>query len=57
MVNVAFTVFRASARMRKSARSIMQNRGIMPFLLADILRLLLFPVPPALVLWLPGTMA
>jgi len=31
-------------------------RGIMPFLLADILRLLLFLAIPALVLWLPGTM-
>jgi tripartite ATP-independent transporter DctM subunit len=31
-------------------------RGIMPFLLADILRLLLFLILPALVLWLPSTM-
>jgi len=31
-------------------------RGIMPFLLADILRLLLFLAVPALILWLPGTM-
>ena len=31
-------------------------RGIMPFLAADILRLLLFLAIPALVLWLPGTM-
>jgi hypothetical protein len=42
--------------MRKSARSIMQNRSIMPFLLADILRPLWFLVLPALVLWLPSTM-
>ena len=31
-------------------------RGIMPFLAADILRLLLFLLLPALVIWLPGTM-
>ena len=31
-------------------------RGIMPFLIADILRLLLFLLLPVLVIWLPGTM-
>ena len=31
-------------------------RGIMPFLAADILRLLLFLLLPVLVIWLPGTM-
>jgi tripartite ATP-independent transporter DctM subunit len=31
-------------------------RGIMPFLVADILRLLLFLLLPILVIWLPGTM-
>ena len=31
-------------------------RGIMPFLAADTLRLILFLLLPVLLIWLPGTM-
>jgi TRAP-type C4-dicarboxylate transport system permease large subunit len=31
-------------------------RGVLPFVAADVVRLLLYIAVPALVLWLPGTM-